>query len=758
MSVTMDGDFTVIDDADATTLWTGRAPISNISIATAGHIEGGGCIEGRLQTGTGDATYNHGALDLTDQHLYCWFRPTAPIDTLLNAGVTMRISGTVGGGTNYGQWNVGGSDLGVIGSAGWINFVVDILKVFDSINGTPPVITAPVDSGIGGKFLGGPGMAQIVIDAFTRGNTAIVRGGTGGSPGLWAEAATADIENGHIKNIAGAFFINSRVRFGDSVGTTSTEFSDINGLILFETNLFMAGDLCGFEFAGNSTGTNNVEFGSASGSGVDKVGASGGVWSSSGQRPFRVEAKNADMDSIGIFGVTMLNSPALWDDPVRNFKVEDGGAFTDDTRDFTDPGTADVSPFPTPAVDDAMYLGHNVRFHEINIDTGTAKSGTYTLLWEYFNGSSWALLTDLTDGTNGLTTTGSQTVTYAIPDDWAKNTVDTDNRYWIRLRISAFTSSSTVPLIDEGSVALAGDVELEVSACEVIDCVMSAMGAVRVRNGAFLKRSTIAGSITNSKHAALDLGGADPSANTVRDLTIANNFNGILLKGSGNVTYNFRNIKFSGNTNDVRVDFGSSDTVTINVLEGGDTPSISKVDAGTTVIVENPQTTKFTVQNAEGTVLQNVRVMAETGDDGGGSGLPFEESISITQTGGTATATHTAHGLASNDFVAIRGAQPDNYNKVVQITVTGTNTYTYLVNDNPSSPATGTPIASYIAVTGLTDVNGEIEAAKTWPASQSLDGYARLKNTSTPFYADANITIADASAGTDVILVLQLDE
>lgn len=54
-----------------------------------------------------------------------------------------------------------------------------------------------------------------------------------------------------------------------------------------------------------------------------------------------------------------------------------------------------------------------------------------------------------------------------------------------------------------------------------------------------------------------------------------------------NETYNFRKITFAGNTNDVRVDFPAASTVDINILELGDTPGIQKVDAGTTVNVNN---------------------------------------------------------------------------------------------------------------------------------------------------------------------------
>lgn len=795
MAVTIDGDFTELSDADQTTGWTGRSPISNLGTDSASQIEGTACIDGRLQSGTGDATYDNGSTDYTNNHIYCWFRPSAPIDTTANSGATMRISGTSGGATNYGQWVVGGSDLGIVGSGGWINFTVDLLRSFDTTNGTPPAITAIIDSGVGGAFLSGPGMSLPVIDRMVYGTTAIVRGGTGADPGKWSEAATADLTFGHIKEIAGAVFINSRVRFGDSVGTTSTEFDDVNAVVLFETNMFIAGDLAGFEFAGNSTGTNNATFGTASGTGVNKVGGSGGTWKAAGDRPFRVEAKDTNMDATGIFGVTMLGPSVLWDDNLRNFKQEDssgGPSFLDFTREANDTTANDASPFPAGAgVNDAVYFGHNVRWYELNVNTGTAGAGTYTLTWEYstgldagsgatatadmaaeagtiaargsgyqttetltlsggvastaavldidnvstvaaqdetnydgtgsngtfvagssyaasdvntmsegstitvdavsggaitqftvttnstsgiatdgatitqssttgsgtgftmtlgtnnqgvfdvsinddgsyqtlpsnpvstttsgsgtgatvnmtwtvetvtvgaggsgytvapnvvFSGGTpsttaqatatlsgdavstiavdnegtsydteptvtltsmniWASLTDLTDGTGDFKTSGAQVVSFSIPDDWATTTVDTDTRYWVRARRDAGTVT-TDPDITQCSIAMAGDVELEDSSAEMIDCVLSNMGTVRVRSGAFCKRSSIASTLASAKHAALDLGGSDPTADTVRDVTISNNEKGILLKGSGNVTYNFRNIKFAGN-------------------------------------------------------------------------------------------------------------------------------------------------------------------------------------------------------------------
>jgi len=158
-------------------------------------------------------------------------------------------------------------------------------------------------------------------------------------------------------------------------------------------------------------------------------------------------------------------------------------------------------------------------------------------------------------------------------------------------------------------------------------------------------------------------------------------------------------------------------------------------------------------------MLQNARVFLETSDNGGGSGFPYQASItSLTQSSGTATCdTTTAHGLVTGDQIVIRGAQPDGYNKVASITVTDTDTFTYSVDSGLSSPATGTPIVSYVAVHGLTNSLGVIQSDKVWPASQGLSGWAR-KSTSSPYFVEAGISIADASSGTDLLLALQSDE
>ena len=67
---------------------------------------------------------------------------------------------------------------------------------------------------------------------------------------------------------------------------------------------------------------------------------------------------------------------------------------------------------------------------------------------------------------------------------------------------------------------------------------------------------------------------------------------------------------------------------------------------------------------------------------------------SITRVTTTATATKTAHGYATNDFIRISGANEAPYNGLFQITVTSSSVFTYVMASDPGGSATGTLLAA----------------------------------------------------------------
>jgi hypothetical protein len=212
----------------------------------------------------------------------------------------------------------------------------------------------------------------------------------------------------------------------------------------------------------------------------------------------------------------------------------------------------------------------------------------------------------------------------------------------------------------------------------------------------------------------------------------------------------------------------TSGSINVNLIDctvDGNPATTSNVGvddaAGISVtLVVNPVTTKVTVvDSTTGSPISGVRVLAETGDNGGGAGFPYQAGVStLTQTGGTATlVASAAHGLATNDYVVVRGAGDELYNKQAQITVTNTTTFTYTVDSGASASAGGTPVFSYAPLSGTTNGSGVIQSSKTWPASQSVSGRCR-KSTTSPYYKTARFTIADASAGSDISVPMILDE
>lgn len=102
-------------------------------------------------------------------------------------------------------------------------------------------------------------------------------------------------------------------------------------------------------------------------------------------------------------------------------------------------------------------------------------------------------------------------------------------------------------------------------------------------------------------------------------------------------------------------------------------------------------------------------------------------ATSITRSGATATATVTAHGLATGDVANIAGANETDYNGNFIVTVTGVNAYTYTVANAPATPATGLIMSK--------------RAGAGWTKDFTATSKATFRNspsTGTGFYLDVN--------------------
>lgn len=92
---------------------------------------------------------------------------------------------------------------------------------------------------------------------------------------------------------------------------------------------------------------------------------------------------------------------------------------------------------------------------------------------------------------------------------------------------------------------------------------------------------------------------------------------------------------------------------------------------------------------------------------------------SLTRSGSVATATSAAHGFADGQYVTIAGASLGAYNGTFPITVTGANTFTYLVEGEPVSPAVGTLTAFAVSdATGVTEIPRSVISDDAWQLIQ----------------------------------------
>jgi hypothetical protein len=134
--------------------------------------------------------------------------------------------------------------------------------------------------------------------------------------------------------------------------------------------------------------------------------------------------------------------------PCKYVRYDDGTVFTNYDEQALDSTPADWYVVPaTPAVNDAVYFGSDATFKEVDILFSTAGAGTWTNTIEYWNGA-WTAVSGVTDGTTSFkaVNTVHAAITFTPPADWATTTINGVSTYWIRSRVSAYTSITTRPV------------------------------------------------------------------------------------------------------------------------------------------------------------------------------------------------------------------------------------------------------------------------------------------------------------------------
>jgi hypothetical protein len=210
----------------------------------------------------------------------------------------------------------------------------------------------------------------------------------------------------------------------------------------------------------------------------------------------------------------------------------------------------------------------------------------------------------------------------------------------------------------------------------------------------------------------------------------------------------------SGSTN-AMIYNNSGGAVTLYIVDGGTEPSIRNGAGATTTVIVNPVTVTLTVTDVDGSPIEDANTFVQASS---GGPYPANASVTISNSGTTATVTHSSHNLETGDKVCIRGASHYQNNGVFTITKTGTSSYTYTMGSAPGSSPTGTITSTFTLLYGLTDINGQISMSRVISSSQPVNGWAR-KSSSAPYFKQGGTAgSVSSTSGVQLSAILIADE
>ena len=280
-------------------------------------------------------------------------------------------------------------------------------------------------------------------------------------------------------------------------------------------------------------------------------------------------------------------------------------------------------------------------------------------------------------------------------------------------------------------------------------------------NGANMSNCTILGT-TETSTGSLIINSSTEAA-TITDMqfkTYSNNSRYAVYVPSGVTSFTMDNWQFDdpNNTTDYALYWaGTGGTLTITNTNGTNLVEAGCDSAGGTVSVPLNQVTLTinVLDENDNTALENASVTIKAGDTTGG--LPFEDTVTITRVSSTATVSHTAHGFLTGHKVAISGADQNEYNRIKTITVVDANSYTYTVTGTPTTPATGTILATAVIIDGLTNASGIISDTRSYSVSQSFTGLIQKGTGSDIYKARTTTGTIDKDNGLSQIILLTKD-
>lgn len=236
------------------------------------------------------------------------------------------------------------------------------------------------------------------------------------------------------------------------------------------------------------------------------------------------------------------------------------------------------------------------------------------------------------------------------------------------------------------------------------------------------------------------LDGATFTRGTTNTHAIALGTNSPTSVDLNNITYSGYNAHNGNEDSAIHVQ-RTSGTVTLNVT-GGTSPTYLSEGADVN-IVTGAVTVKATALYQNTSPTANARVLIQASAPGA---FPYQNTVTIVNTGTNANVAHTGHGMATGDYVAIKGPSHVENRGVHQITVTDANYYYYTMASAPGSSPTGTITSTFVALYGNTDGSGVIQTSRVYTANQDVTGVIR-KASFSPYYKTAPVAGTITSTG-----------
>lgn len=149
---------------------------------------------------------------------------------------------------------------------------------------------------------------------------------------------------------------------------------------------------------------------------------------------------------------------------------DSGSSYTDNTDEANAAGSDPFNVFAaTPASSDIIYFGSGSKFGGLKFiyDTVGVENNAVTVVWEYYNGSSWTTISVTADTSTADEFQAQGGITWDLPSDWSKTTVNSGGSlYFIRARLSA-GDYTTVPKLEYAIIDQDTSVSSEINLNEV---------------------------------------------------------------------------------------------------------------------------------------------------------------------------------------------------------------------------------------------------------------------------------------------------